>query len=282
MMRWRIVFLVGAVLCTAFSGCNTSPTESLGDFRETLYVEGFLRAGNAVDSVFVGTTMPLYEVYSREAAGLPDAVVTLEVDGASFALQPLTGKPGYYHRSDLIVESGKTYRLTVTTDLATATAETTVPYPPALGASLSVLQVGGDPYRITWSGETETGYVTTQKPVVLEESIPLETLFGGFGFGGGFFGGGFDTTGLGATRDSLARAEQWRYVQNTSATINARQFSYYGMYAFLVYAIDENYADFLVSSQQDPQVLDEPRFHISGGIGLFASMAADSVVFRVD
>ena len=43
-----------------------------------------------------------------------------------------------------------------------------------------------------------------------------------------------------------------------------------------------SYGDFLISSQQDEATLDEPRFHVTGGIGLCASMAADSVIFRVE
>jgi len=91
-----------------------------------------------------------------------------------------------------------------------------------------------------------------------------------------------DTTGLGALRDSIARADQWRFLQGRSLTLNSRQFSYYGIYSFLVYALDENYGDYLISSAQDEAALDEPLFHVKGGIGLFASMAADSVVFRVE
>tara|TARA_A100001037_G_scaffold298439_1_gene322178 strand:- start:135 stop:299 length:165 start_codon:yes stop_codon:yes gene_type:complete len=49
----------------------------------------------------------------------------------------------------------------------------------------------------------------------------------------------------------------------------------------LVYTLDTNYGDFLVSSQQDPRLLDEPRFNLQGGVGLFASMAPDSVVYQV-
>ena len=136
MCRMRFWMVLGA-LCFLVHGCSTAPTESLGDFRETLYVEGFLRAGTPVDSVFVGTTMPLYDVYDRDASAVTDAQVTLEVDAVSHELVPLAGKPGYYHSPTLKVEGGKTYRLTVTTSLSTATAETTVPLPPSASASCS-------------------------------------------------------------------------------------------------------------------------------------------------
>lgn len=146
---------------------------------------------------------------------------------------------------------------------------------------MTTLLIGGDPYQVGWAGETKGGYVTTRKSMELSEQIPLQNQFGGRRFGGGF-GGAFDTTGLGAVRDSIARADQWRFMQGSSLTLNQRQFTYYGTYAFLVYTLDENYGDFLISSQQDEASLDEPRFHVIGGIGLFASMAADSVVFRVE
>ncbi len=259
----RMFVPLAAVTGLLFVGCGNGPTESLGDFQPALYVEGFLRAGNTVDSLFVGITTPLYETTSRGESGLPEATVILEVDGTASTLQPLTGKPGYYHLPTLRVEPGKTYRLTVEAEGGMAQAETTVPFPPTVVASSTDLKLNEDPFAATWSGETEGGYVTTRKSVALGESIPIEVQFGGgfgrFGGFGGGFPGGVDTTGFVSLRDSLAGAEQWRYVQNRSAVLDWRQFTRYGTYAFVVYAIDENYADFLVSSRQDPQVLDEPH-----------------------
>ena len=278
-----ILIPLAAAMCALSAGCDTSPTGSLGEFRATLYIEGYLRAGSPVDSIFVGTTTPLYETVSRSESGLQNATVAIEVDGATSLLQPISGKPGYYHLPTLQVQPGKTYRLTVETEIGVAGAETTVPLSPAITAPHTELTLDGAAFSATWEGQTAGGYITTRKPQDLGEPIPLENLFfgrfGGGGFGG--FGGAIDTTGFAAQRDSLARAEQWRYVQNQSTTLNWVQFSYYGTYAFEVFAIDENYADYLVSSRQDPQFLDEPRFHISGGVGVFASMAPDAVVFTI-
>ena len=260
--------------------CSTAPTESLGEFRETIFIEGFLRAGTNVSGLFVGTTMPLSSEYDRDASAVSDADVSITVDGVTHSLAAVPDEPGAYHQPDLVVQPGKTYHLSVKTGLGTATAQTTVPFPPqASGAP--VLYAGGDPYRVTWEGDTNGGYVTSRQVVELLERIPPESQFGGGRFGGGF-GGSVDTTGFGALRDSIARADQWRFLQGQSQTLNPIQFSYYGTYALLVHALDENYGDFLISSQQDEAALDEPRFHVEGGIGLFASMAADSVLFRVE
>ena len=278
MIKLRLIYCLAIVLGSG--ACSTAPTESLGEFRETVLIEGYLQAGSHVSNIFVGTTMPLSSEYDRDASALSDASVAITVDGATHTLSPAPDKPGTYIQPDLIVESGKTYHLSVTTGLGTATAQTTVPYPPrASGAA--VLYVGGDPYRVTWEGETNGGYVTSRQVVELLERIPPENQFGGGRFGGGF-GGTIDTTGFGALRDSIARADQWRFLQGQSQTLNPIQFSYYGTYSLLVFALDENYGDFLISSQQDEATLDEPRFHVKGGIGVFASMAADSVVFQVE
>ncbi|MFT5369135.1 MAG: hypothetical protein ACI8V2_004109 [Candidatus Latescibacterota bacterium] len=276
--KWMFVLCA----CLSGAGCNTTPTESLGEFHEILYVEGFLRAGNPVDSVFVGSTMPLFDVYDRDASAILDAIVSIEVDGTVHALTPVAGKLGYYQAPTLQIEAGKTYRLTVEAAQGIATAETTVPFPPSATGSSDVLSIGGETYRVDWVGDTQGGYVTTRKTQIKGEPVPIELQFGNRRPGGGGFGGTIDTTGFGAIRDSIALADQWLYLEGTATNVNAGQFSFYGTYAFLVYAIDGNYADFLVSSNQDPEILDEPRFHVDGGIGIFASMAADSVIFRVE
>jgi hypothetical protein len=65
-----------------------------------------------------------------------------------------------------------------------------------------------------------------------------------------------------------------------------------GRYVFRIFAIDENWYDFIRS---DPELaaggpgfggnagdaFERPIFHVNGGIGLFASAAADSVGFRI-
>ncbi len=278
MIKLRLIQCLAIVIGSG--ACSTAPTESLGEFRETVLIEGYLQAGSSVSGLFVGTTMPLSSEYDRDASALSDANVAITVDGATHLLSPVADKPGTYHQPDLIVESGKTYHLSVTTGLGTVTAQTSVPHPPrALGPP--ALYIGGDPYRVTWEGETNGGYVTSRQVVELLERIPPENQFGGGRFGGGF-GGTIDTTGFGALRDSIARADQWRFLQGQSQTLNPIQFSYYGTYSLLVFALDENYGDFLISSQQDEATLDEPRFHVKGGIGVFASMAADSVEFKVE
>ena len=280
MVRHNPYALFFAALCLSLSGCSTSPTDSLGEFRATLYIEGFLVAGSPVDSIFVGATTPLYQTYSRSESGVPNATVALEVDGTESNLLPVPEKPGYYHLPGLLVESGRTYRLSAETEIGTVQAETTVPLPPKVTALATDLSLNSDdPFAAAWEGETAGGYFTTRTALSSGEPVPLDALFGGK-LGGGF-GGIIDTTQFAAMRDSLANVQQWHYVQSNSTTLDWRQFYRYGTYAFLVYSLDENFADYLVSSRQDPQALDEPQFHVSGGIGVFASMAADSVVFVV-
>ena len=153
----QVALLLLAALCPYLVGCGTSPTDGVADYQSTLYVEGFLKAGSPVDSIYVGVTVPLYETYSRVEAGVPDASVVLEVDGTSSVLQPLPGRPGCYHLPTLQVESGKTYRLTVEAVEGTAHAETTVPYPPTITDASAEVTMGGDPFAATWEGSTAGG-----------------------------------------------------------------------------------------------------------------------------
>ena len=129
-----------------------------------------------------------------------------------------------------------------------------------------------------------------QSAEIIEAPIPIELQFGELGrfrrFGGS--GGTVDTTGFGALQDSLAavrdsldQAGQWGFVQETSTSLVWQQFQNFGTYSFHVHAIDTNYADYLASSNQDAQFLDEPRFHVTGGIGILASLAPSSVTFVI-
>ena len=266
-----------ALLAWGATACSTTPTESLGEFNATLYLEGYLIAGQPVDSIFIGTTSPLLETFEREDLGIPDAIVTLVSADRSWILQPQGS--GYYASDIATVESGMTYTLTAETMIGALTATTMVPPPPLVTSTSTIVTAESADITVSWSGVTVAGYVTTRKPVALGSSIPLTFQFGGGRFGGG----GFDTTGFGARRDSLAQVEQWRFLPGATATpIVYQSFTRFGTYRMVVYSLDTNYGDFLVSSQQDPRLLDEPRFHVEGGIGLFASMAPDSVAFAVE
>jgi len=287
-VKQLFIFLpCAALLFGLLTGCDTSPTDSEVEFTPTLFIEGYLVVGSSVTDIFVATTAPLYELYNRAQNAVPNASVTLQVDGATFTMFPVPDSPGHYHLPDLIVQSGKTYSLFVAAGELTAQAMTTVPFPPTLVTYQTDLVFNRTEFSASWSGDTHGGYVTTKKLELEGAPIPLERQFGGFRGGGGF-GGTVDTTGFGAlqdslatVRDSLSKVDQWRFVQGTSTTLSWQQFSNYGTYSFQVYTIDTNYADYLASSTQDPQFLDEPRFHITGGIGIFASMAPSGVSFVV-
>ncbi len=67
--------------------------------------------------------------------------------------------------------------------------------------------------------------------------------------------------------------------------INWLNIWYYGDYQVILYAADENFADFFLSYRQVRDIdgnLWEPRFHFEGdGIGVLGAAVADTVFFRV-
>ena len=151
-------------------GCDTSPTGSLGDFRPVLYVEGYLKAGEPVEGLFVGTTTPLYEIHDRTESAVSDASVTIEVDGATTQLQPTAGRPGTYHSPALSIESGKTYGLIVQAEDFVARGQTTVPYPPTIVANGGTFTVNGTTFSASWEGATAGGYFTAKAEVEADDA----------------------------------------------------------------------------------------------------------------
>ncbi|MBN1997479.1 DUF4249 family protein [candidate division KSB1 bacterium] len=68
--------------------------------------------------------------------------------------------------------------------------------------------------------------------------------------------------------------------------INWMNIWYYGDYRVILYAADENFADFVLSYRNVRDIdgnLWEPKFHFEGdGIGVFGAAIADTVYFRVN
>jgi hypothetical protein len=149
----RLILLTCFVLISA--SCSTTPTDSLGEFTPTLYLEGYLIAGQPVDNVYVGTTTPLLETFTREEVGLPDATVVLSVDGTDWVLTSVGG--GHYANPKMTIEVGKMYALRAETTLGTLTASTVVPVPPALTSTGSSVSADLSSLEVSWLGETEAG-----------------------------------------------------------------------------------------------------------------------------
>jgi hypothetical protein len=107
------------------AGCD-SPIDS--EYKEQLVVTGYLFADAPIDSVIVHRTTPFGVYLDDLASAIDSAIVIVTVDGKQDTLLRGARKGRYYlPASTLIVESGKTYGLTVRYHEHLLTASTRVP-----------------------------------------------------------------------------------------------------------------------------------------------------------
>ncbi|MFI5202409.1 MAG: DUF4249 family protein [Candidatus Kapaibacterium sp.] len=114
-----------------FFGCeNVVPATDL-PYVNHIVIRGFLTAGQPIDSISISHTLPLSAQYDPNQAAIPDAQVSISVDGRSIPLQPMDF--GFFtDPTHDTVQSGKTYSIDVRWNGLHAWASTLVPNPPSL------------------------------------------------------------------------------------------------------------------------------------------------------
>lgn len=140
-------YLLAALSAAALvSGCATTLPGLDFEYQEKIVISGMLLAGDTVRNINVARTLPPTEKIDYSKAGLPDAKVTLFVDGQAYPMKlqifvkqtpdstmflpqhaeqkTLFGAPG------LVVESGKRYEIAVEWNGKQAKAATFAPAPP--------------------------------------------------------------------------------------------------------------------------------------------------------
>lgn len=142
------VFLVNVL-----SSCTQAVTNIELPFDEKILIEGVLVAGKPLENISITKTYPaLTTLGSISTLYLPDAEVTLRIDGQSYKPQvrldslrylppgSYSGQPPYryiatpkYSFPQLTATAGKTYELTVTWKGKTAVGKATVPLATNLG-----------------------------------------------------------------------------------------------------------------------------------------------------
>jgi len=132
MKFFKIFFLIiNAVLI--FS-CNQESIEQME--TKTTIVEGYLFAGNPVDSLSV-TQSYSYGQVEEEIIPLNDLNIRITNDNNQFELMSIGN--GYYQNTNLIIDAGKNYQLGFERDGEIISAETYIPENNA--ASISTTQV---------------------------------------------------------------------------------------------------------------------------------------------
>ncbi|HET6399804.1 MAG TPA: DUF4249 family protein [Candidatus Kapabacteria bacterium] len=130
MIRIRSVFVFLALAAIA-TGCeNVVPATDL-PYVNHIVIRGFLNADEPIDSISVTHTLPLSVQYDPNQAAIPNAQVSITVDGRSIPLQSI-GLGFFTDPLHDTVQSGKTYSIDVQWNGLHAWASTLVPNPPAI------------------------------------------------------------------------------------------------------------------------------------------------------
>jgi hypothetical protein len=280
MKRFRIV--PRTLLAFLAAGC--AQKNPVTPAAEEVVVRGYLFAGEPATDIRLTRTLPLGS-QAVEDPPINDAEVSLEKNGATFALVPSSGDSGYYHYSglDLTVQTGDVFRIHVRSGDHDIEAETTVPAAPdsvTLSADSLTLSAGFGPpggaftdtiapdslwnrersLTVSWRHEASALYYVVVECVETDpDSISLW---------GGFPGGR-----LGRMVSSPTNENHYRITQS--------DVSFLGRHRVTVYRINQEYANLYESRQQDSRDLNEPLTNIENGLGIFSAFNSSDAFFTV-
>jgi len=278
----------------AFAGCDIYNQD---DYQELVVLEAYAVANRGLPEVRLSRTMPILEEYTFSDAALTEAVVTITLlseDGSDvevFNYRQQT--PGRYIAldTDNNVQPGRTYRIDVEFNdrSETLTSKTTIPRQFEILSDIEESYVYQSSQQLeillsaTESNARQNIYVFNT--LALEPSIENLTPF---------------------YRNSVddGETEILEFQNNSSGLINEGNFeikedqtillrfpwigvAFYGENAVVTNSVDQNLAD-LVRSQQlqlggstlPPGEIPNLIYNVEGGIGVFGSLASDTVFTR--
>jgi hypothetical protein len=263
----RIFLSITLFTLALFGGC-AEPTSST-PYKKQVVVNALLYSGSPVDTVKLQWTGDVAQYYDPVQYAIQGAVV--KISGVGFVFEDsLTydpTNPGRYYSNDpsKIIEPTKTYALYIRTpDGITITGSTTVP--DTFSISYSTLNDGDtvkyDPFaplhEFQW---TSSRFHGTYLPTI--ESKDLDAaLIPKF----------FDRDTINNPKPQKIGYRVGLPKDQTNTILPWIFLTYFGTTAIDVFAIDDNYTDFLnqlIPSQGGE--LSEIRYRVKGGIGVFGS-----------
>jgi hypothetical protein len=194
--------------------------------------------------------------------------VALEKAGKIYSLTASAGDSGYYHYAgtDLTVQVGDRFKISVERNGHIATGETMIPAPPqnpALSKTELVIDTGApfdtSSITISWQGEDTFYFVVVEN---LEASpTPINQFPGRIG--------------------AQFRSFRSRPFRDLSYTIRRFDLAYFGNHRARIYKVNQEYANLYAFGLQDSRNLNEPETNIKNGLGVFAGFSSAVVHFTV-
>lgn len=245
------------------------------DYKEQLVVSAFLFANEPVDSIVLHRTTPFGNFYGDLEYAVDSATVTLSDGDNSYTLLPGERK-GRYGLHSLIIQPGKTYALTVvapnhqTGGVHTLHSSTIVPMPIKLAQEAAAFR--GQTIILDTNQLSTFQYFLAAGPVddpnrkYMLGVTPLDTNQGKI-----------TISRQGPPVDTLALTH-YSFIQTAPLIpVSPRLFAYYGPNRIDFIALDTNWVDYQRQVFQ-PNTSYQPTLnHITGGMGVFASAARDTM-----
>jgi len=271
----ELFFFIVIVIIAGFS-CIKEPTDA--PFREEIIITAYLYVDCTIDSVYVGKSLQIGEIYDPEKATVSGANLVISVDGRDFPLLEYADNPGYYYEptKELIITPGKEYRLEGQIDERKVTSTTTAPERVRID-SINVPETSylGREFKIYWQNVPgAAGYIVTSIAGPSAELVELSDFMEH-----AFVESEYDTL------EFFPKVNHFPvHTMENIFQIPWPLFWYYGEHTVVLYAVDKNLWELSTSTTilgMQSSFFEKPPSHIEGAIGVFAALSKSSVTVFV-
>ena len=250
-------------------------------FHQQLVVQGFLYAGEPLDSIIVRKTLSITEQNPQDRVS--GAKITIMTGDSIFALaeDSVAGRYIYNNaQQPFVAQPGKSYHLTVASNGDTLTAQTTVPKAIHLDSaklkSRALSTTGIDTVDFPLSDSFDS----LSKPGI---SLWWSASPGCAGYGlevicvapedSNFIS---DPNILLSLPDSDAFGRYRFFILSTNEQVVWQQFKYFGLNSIRALALDKNYQDYILGENLSGSQFNNATLDVQGGLGVFGSAARAS------
>ncbi len=262
-----IFLIINSFLIVSCNQENIEQTET-----KTTIVEGYLYAGNPIDSLKVTQSFSYGQV-EEEIITIDDLNITITDDNNQFELTSIGN--GFYQNSNLIIEAGKSYQLEFERDGEIISAETYVPENNVTSISTTevkleqieagVFPTGGinipDPVEVSWNNEDGDYYYVLIKNIETDPEYVNENI---------------------AQLDEQFLFITEPQISDFYAIRTRQELTQYGTYQIIVFRVNPEYAALYESSGNSTLSLEEPPSNIINGLGIFTGVSSDTLYLEVN
>lgn len=257
--HYAIIFVSIVTMVFGAASCKKDDTDS--SYVAKAVVQAYLVAGKPI-SVYVKKEI-LIGSTDTTTQTIDDLIVKISCSGNTVILTP-HGK-GIYSDSSYIAVAGQTYNLDFMYNGIEISASTIVPTKPTgMQSSASTLSIPPnthnfssiDPLALSWNNPNNDYFLVLAQATDTLSPIDTSSHF----------------------RHSFFRNQP---TQTSSAQLDARDFSYYGIYNVILYKLNPDYAALYNGSGNNSQNLTKPICNINNGLGIFSGINADTLKITI-